>query len=241
MAFTIVHMPLQNSSHTADVATAGVGRPDFLVRLGIMLPCNEQDVKEAYLAKAKHAHPDAGGDHEQFVALQTDFERALEYCKFHSGRSRWLAESVERYIEQQQVVAEIEERGGRVTLEHLDWLKNEVGEDFAQVLDTISGIRFAGPKVDDSAIDFLLSRRQVLPTLHWLDLSRSAVTNNGLLKLAAFPNLRKIDLRGTRIGNAGLQLVPLLAKLEWVGLSGTAVNWFGRFRVRRRRPELQIG
>ena len=36
---------------------------------------------------------------------------ALEYSKFHSGRSRWLAESIERYIEQQGVVAELEAHG----------------------------------------------------------------------------------------------------------------------------------
>jgi hypothetical protein len=206
-----------------------------------MLPCSEQDVKEAYLAKAKHAHPDAGGNHEQFLELQTDYERAVHYCKFHSGRSRWLAESVERYIQQQQVIGEIEQRGGRVTLEHLDWLKREIGEDFAQVLDTIGGIRFAGPEADDTAIDFLLSRQAELSTLHWLDFSRSKITNRGLMKVAAFPTLRKIDLRGTRISNAGLRVLKSLPRLEWVGLTGSAVTWFGRFRLRRSMPELQMG
>ncbi len=225
----------------SSAVAAADARPDFLVRLGVLLPCSEQDVKEAYLAKVKHAHPDAGGDQEQFVVLQTDFERALEYCKFHSGRRRWLAESIERYIEQQQVVGEVEQRGGRCTLEHIEWLKQEVGEDFAQVLDTIAGIRFAGPKVDDGHIDYLVSRRALLDTLHWLDLSNSQITNQGLLKLAAFANLRKIDLRGTRISNAGMQLEKSLPKLEWLGLSGTAVNWFGRFRLKRRRPDLQFG
>ncbi len=216
-------------------------RPDFLVRLGILLPCSEQDVKEAYLSKVKHAHPDAGGNQEDFVALQTDFERALEYSKFHSGRSRWLAESIERYIEQQQVVAEIEERGGHVTLEHIEWLKREVGEDFAQVLDTIAGIRMSGPAAGDADIEFLLARRSMLETLHWLDFSRSKISNEGLLKLAAFSNLRKIDLRGTRIGGAVFQLVKSLSKLEWIGLTGSRIGWFGRFRLRRSHPELQIG
>jgi hypothetical protein len=223
------------------VGVANDYRPDFLVRLGVMLPCSEQDVKEAYFAKVKHAHPDAGGNQEDFVALQTDFERALEYSKFHSGRSRWLAESIERYIEQQGVIAQLEERGARVTLEHIEWLKREVGEDFAQVLDTIAGIRLSGPKVTDADIDYLLTLRPMLETLHWLDLSHSKVTDEGLLKVASFANLRKIDLRGTRVGSAVLTLVDSLPKLEWIGLTDSGVGRIGRFRLRHRRPDLQIG
>jgi hypothetical protein len=230
-----------NPTHAVRPDSAPDSRPDFLVRLGVLLPASVEDVKEAYLAKAKQAHPDVGGNHNQFVELQTDYERAVEYCKFHSGRRRWLADGVERYIAQQQIIAEVEKRGGRVTLAHNDWLKREVGEDFAQVLDTISGIRFSGPDNGDADIDFLLSYRHQLDTLEWLDLGRSTVTNQGLLRLAAFSNLRKIDLRGTRIGNAGLKLARSLPKLEWLGLSDTTVNWLGRFRLKRWRPELQIG
>jgi hypothetical protein len=217
------------------------GRPDFLVRLGVMLPCSEQDVKQAYLAKAKVMHPDVGGDHERFLELQTDFERAVQYCKFHSGRSRWLAESIERYVEQQALVAEIAARGGRVTLEHLDWLKREIGEDFAQVLDTIGGVSFAGPRFGDAEIDFLLQRQKLLDTVHWVDLSRSAVTPEGVLRLAAFSRLRKIDLRGTPIGNRALRPLKELPNLEWLGLEGSRVNWFGRFLFSRARPDVQLG
>jgi hypothetical protein len=230
-----------NPAHAIRPAAHADNRPDFLVRLGIMLPVSVADVKEAYLAKAKLAHPDVGGDHEKFVELQTDYERAVEYCKFHSGRRRWLADSVERYIAQQQIIAEIEGRGGRATLAHNDWLKREVGEDFAQVLDTIAGIRFSSTSDGDADVDFLLGHREQLDTLQWLDLARSTVTDRGLLRLAAFPNLRKIDLRGTHIGNAGLKMAKSLPKLEWLGLSGTSVSWLGRLRLKRWRPELQIG
>jgi hypothetical protein len=228
---------------TAAVATSfpADGRPAFLVRLGLMLPCSEADVKQAYLAKAKVMHPDAGGDQAQFIDLQTDFDRAVEYCKFHSGRSRWLAESVERYVEQQQVTLDVEERGGRVTVEHLDWLKREIGEDFAQVLDTIVGVKFSGPKAGDADIDFLITRKEPLATMHWLDLSHSKVTNAGILKLAEFPNLRKIDLRGTKIGNSALRVLESLPKLEWLGISETAVSWLRRMRLRHGLPDLQIG
>ena len=54
-------MTIQSQMHATGSALPSEGRPDFLVRLGIMLPCSEQDVKEAYLVKAKLAHPDVGG------------------------------------------------------------------------------------------------------------------------------------------------------------------------------------
>ncbi len=202
------------------------------------MPCSPEDVKQAYLAKAKTAHPDAGGDTQQFVELQTAYERAMEFTRFHAGRSKWLADSVERYIEQEAVVAEIQQRGGGVEMEHNDWLKREIGEDFAQVLDTIAGVRFNRPELGDADIDFLIARKDKLKSLDWVDLRRSRVTNDGLLKLAAYPRLRKLDLRGTAIGNKGLKLVRSLERLEWIGLTDTRVNWFGRWRLRRRRPEI---
>ena len=109
------------------------------------------------------------------------------------------------------------------------------------MLDTIAGIRLSGPKVGDADIDYLLTLRPMLETLHWLDLSHSKVTSTGLSKLATFANLRKIDLRGTRVGGAVLSLVESLPKLEWLGLTDSGVGRFGRFRLRRRHPELQIG
>ena len=227
--------------HTTSRETTSDARPDFLVRLGVLLPASVEDVKEAYLAKAKQAHPDAGGNHEKFVELQTDYERTVEYCKFHAGRRRWLADGVERYVAQQHIIDEVERRGGRVTLAHNTWLKREVGEDFAQLLDTIAGIRFAGPTSGDEDINFLILHRHELDTLEWLDLARSNVSNQGLLRLAVFNNLKKIDLRGTSVGNAGLKLIKSLPKLEWIGLSGTSVNWLGRFRLTHWHPELQIG
>ena len=118
----------------------------------------------------------------------------------------------------------------------------EVGEDFAQVLDTIAGIRLSGPKVGDADVEFLLTRRSMLETLHWLDFSRSKITNEGLLKLATFSNLRKIDLRGTRIGGDVIQLVKSLSKLEWLGLTGSRIGaGSAAFVLRRGHPELQQG
>ena len=126
-------------------------------------------------------------------------------------------------------------------MEHLDWLKREIGEDFAQVLDTIAGVRFSGENAGDDDIDFLIERKDLLSTMNWVDLAHSQVTNAGILKLAAFPNLRKIDLRGTSIGNGALRVLDSLQKLEWLGISETRVGRLRQWRLRRGLPDLQIG
>src|SRR4051812_26801037 len=125
------------TTFSTDTQTAheNADRPDFLAVLGLMLPCTEEDVKQAYLAKAKIAHPDAGGDVAQFVALQSAFERALEYSRFHAGHRRWLASSMDRYVEQAAVINQIQQLGGKVEVEGIDWLEREVGLDFAQVME----------------------------------------------------------------------------------------------------------
>jgi hypothetical protein len=51
--------------------------PDCLVQLGLKLPCTAGDVKQAYRRMAKQYHPDAGGEGQQFVTLQRNFEQAL--------------------------------------------------------------------------------------------------------------------------------------------------------------------
>lgn len=47
---------------------------DPYVMLGITREADEQEVKSAYRRLAKNAHPDSGGDAEQFSRLQTSYE-----------------------------------------------------------------------------------------------------------------------------------------------------------------------
>jgi hypothetical protein len=74
-------------------------RPDqleFLTVLGLAPPVTEEDVKQAYLDKAKSAHPDRGGDVENFKRLQDAFEQATEYARFKAGRMQWLSSTSNR-------------------------------------------------------------------------------------------------------------------------------------------------
>lgn len=214
--------------------------PDFIAKLGLALPVTLEDVQEAYRQRAKVAHPDAGGDQQQFIELQQAYERAKEYASFRAGRVHWLAASVERYTQQEALVTDIQERGGQVETQRISWLEQSIGEDFAQVLDQIVGLRLRGPQIDDSTIDFLVERRNLLTALHWLDLSESRLTDAGLLRLKHFNSLRTLFVRKTQITSTGLQVVDHLPHLRNLYLDGATTNWWGRYRLKRAHPHVHV-
>jgi hypothetical protein len=56
-------------------------RPDWCIKLGLTMPCRVDDVKTAYRRLAKSAHPDVGGRAEDFVAIESAYREAMEYCR----------------------------------------------------------------------------------------------------------------------------------------------------------------
>jgi curved DNA-binding protein CbpA len=40
-------------------------------------------VKAAYRTQVKQVHPDHGGSHEEFLALQAAYEAVLRLCRYH--------------------------------------------------------------------------------------------------------------------------------------------------------------
>lgn len=220
--------------------SAASARPDFLVKLGLTFPCSPEDVKQAYLAKAKRAHPDAGGSPEAFVSLQDAYEKAVEYSKFFASRSKWLAASVDRYIEQQQAAMHIIARGGQVEVEQLDWLQREIGDDFAQVLESIVGVRWTGRLTTDADLRYLAERSGSFASLRRLDLSDSSISDQGLLLLGTLGGLRRLELANTAITHHGLAILDELSHLEKLGLRGTNIGTFRLYRLRRAYPAIEI-
>jgi hypothetical protein len=55
--------------------------PSCLARLGLSYPATLAQVKASYRHLAKRAHPDQGGDKEEFLALQVAYEQALRLCR----------------------------------------------------------------------------------------------------------------------------------------------------------------
>jgi hypothetical protein len=225
---------------TATSPSAPDGRPEFIARLGLLLPCTPEDVESAYRDRAKQAHPDAGGSAAEFTQLQADYEAALEYARYHAGRRGWLAANVERYRATQEVITEIERLGGSVESARPDWIAREIGEDFAQLLDTITGVRLSGPSVGTAQIEFLASKREVLANLRRLDLSDSRIDDLSVKRLAVFALLHELDLSGTNVGDQTAVALAEMPQLRRVSLDGTLVSRPARWRLRRRRPHLEL-
>ncbi len=53
------------------------GAPGCLEALGLAWPCPMAEVKSAYRRLVKRSHPDGGGSHAEFLALQAAYEEAL--------------------------------------------------------------------------------------------------------------------------------------------------------------------
>src|SRR5262245_4465745 len=125
----------------SDQVSASVCRPDFMVVLGLLPPYTADDIRMAYGDNIKQAHPDHGGSAHEFMKLQEEYERALEYVKFHTCRRQWLDGQDERYAGQQEIISEVRRREGEVEIEEIDWLKRSIGDDFSTLADRLRGIR----------------------------------------------------------------------------------------------------
>ena len=221
-------------------AAARDDRPDFMVLLGLNPPYDVESVKQAYLQKARTAHPDRGGDPADFKRLQEAFERATEFATFKASRLRWLGAQVERYARQEELIVSLREQGATVETERIDWLRHSFGDDFAQIAERIVSITMPGERFGDEDAARLAILSDDLAALAALDFSGSRLTDRGLSQLTRLSGLRKLNLAKTRVTNAGVPWLARFAAMRWLGLQGTGINWWGRFRLRRALSELEI-
>ncbi len=216
-------------------------RHEFLAILGLAPPVTEEDVKQAYLVKARTAHPDQGGSVEEFKRLQEAFEQATEYARFKSGRMQWLSRWVEQYAEQEKLIELVKSWGGEVDVNASDPLSRSIGPDFAVVLDKLTGIKLVGQQVDDAMIEQLVTRRRMLAGLRKLSLLDTAVTEVGLLKVRELDTLRHLDLSGTNVDAEALDVIlPQLQLLETLTLDRTGVGWTTKVKLRVKFRSLTI-
>ncbi|MCH7752174.1 MAG: hypothetical protein IH898_08480, partial [Planctomycetes bacterium] len=122
MSITKSHLPQDN-------------RPDYMIELGLAPPYTQEDVMQAYYAKAKKVHPDHGGTAEDFRALQEAFEKAKQYTDFRIDRRNWIATNMDAYLAVRRVTERLEELGAKATTNAVDWLEKSFG-DFAQLTET---------------------------------------------------------------------------------------------------------
>jgi len=214
---------------------------EFLHVLGLAQPVSVDDVKQAYLEKAKAAHPDHGGDPQQFIRLQEAFEQAMEYARFKAGRMQWLSRWVEQYAEQQQLVDEIKGLGGEVNVESVDWLAQSIGSDFATVQERVVTVRLTGRHVDDGILLKMGIERRILAGLQRLELVNTKVTSLGLRQLYDCHSLQHLDLSGTPVSLTAVEsLIEKLRQLESIVLRDLGIGWWSQANLRLRHRGLEI-
>jgi hypothetical protein len=214
-------------------------RPEFMVYLELLPPYSLDDVHKAYKAKALAVHPDRGGSTADFLQLKKHYERAQEYVRFQEGRRNWLATQVEPYLHQQEVIAEVQRRGGRVEIETVDWMQRSFG-DFASLAERLRGISLRDSREGDVLLEYLAAHAGHLQYLSHLDLTGSAVTNAGIKHLLKLQSLDRIILAGTAITGSAIKRLAALEELEWLDVSGIPIGMLTRWHLRWVLPRVKI-
>ena len=215
------------------------GRPECMAILGLLPPYLLDDVHKAYKARALAVHPDRGGSQADFLALQEAYEEAQAYVAFLGGRQQWLAAQVEPYLKQQEVAAEVEQRGGRVKIEEVPWMTRSFG-DFAALAERLTSIELRDSKDGDAFVKFLAHNGKLLRFLHDLDLAGSTVSDAGLACLVELRELRRLNVARTQVTQAGLALLQGLPELRRVNVAGTRLGWWARRRLKTLLPGVEI-
>jgi hypothetical protein len=211
----------------------------FMKVLGLLPPFTIDDVHKAYKAQALVAHPDRGGSRDAFLKLQEAYEQAQEHLRFSDGRREWLANQVEPYLRQQEVIHEVERRAGKVVVEKLDWMKRSFG-DFATLTERLREIDLRDAPDADDFLKFLLDQSKYLKYLVELNLAGSKISDAGLAQVARLRSLRSLNLARTPITRAGLDVIDELPELEWLNIGGTRIGWLERWRLKRLYPDIEI-
>ena len=202
--------------------------PESVRKLGLSLPVTEGDVKQAYFAKARAAHPDHGGDVAEFRELQRAFDEALKFAERNGKRLPWIGAQMPIYVAQVAAVELIEGWGGSAKIQSLDWLEDTVGEDFVAMGDRLTEIDLSGCGVGDEQIAQLATEAETLPFVETLNLANTGVTDDGIRSLPRFGSLRVIDVRGTSVSGAmkkQLSRQPGIEKVEGLSVLGSWLPW----------------
>lgn len=214
-------------------------RPDFMVALSLLPPYSLEDIHKAYRARAREVHPDRGGATADFLKLQDFYERAQSYVKFQEGRQQWLATRVEPYIQQQEVVAEVERRGGHVEIESLDWMKRPFG-DFSILAERLRRITLRDVPDGDAFLRYLAENSRQLPYLFDLDVAGSTINDADIQSLLALRGLARINLARTQVTEVGFRELAALPELRWLNVGGTSLTWWRRWQLRRQIPNVVV-
>jgi len=221
-------------------APVRASEPQCLRALGISLPATEADVHRAYAEQLSAAGAANTVDADYRGTLKQAYEEALLYVRGRPWQDNWRTIAMRRAERRQQVIDRVEQLGGRVEIQRVDWLAAELDPEFVEVADRLRSIALPAGNADKDFIQLLVENRDGLDGLVALDVSGSPIGDDEVRELRHLPSLRHLDLSGTRVSNAGLSVLNSLRQLDWIGLARTRVNVFGRLALGLRRPHLLI-
>ena len=215
-------------------------RPEFMAILGLGPPYAIEDVKQAYLEKAKRAHPDRGGTTAEFNKIHQAFEQAQVFLEFRGDRRGWIASHMERYVAQERAIERLHVFGAVANTRTHEWLQNSFG-DFAQLTETIAIIRAVDVPNGDALVGTMVEEYKNLRELRELELPGARLSDEAVLSLGVFSMLKRLDLSRTPITSGALAVVDQLEALEEFNIEGTSIGWWPRTRLqaklRRRAAE----
>ncbi len=140
--------------------------------------------------------------------------------------SIWIGLRIQRASRQQQAVAAIEERGGRVyyNMGHYHSASPDDSATAKWVRNLVAHVeRVSCAQMDDNTLAML----EHLTRLKSLQLRSTQVTDERMSSIGTLAQLRELDLSGTSVTDAGLAHLKQLQYLEQLTLSGTDVTGAG--------------
>ncbi len=212
-----------------------------MATLGLLPPYSHEDVRRAYKEKVKQTHPDKGGTPEAFHEVTKAYEEAQQYLHFYESRRLWIATQVDRYVQQEEVVQEINRLGGSAFLEEPDWLEQTYGEGFAAIAGKL--IKIVLHKTPEGArfLQFLAERPLVAQVIKALDLEGSQIEDESLRSLQGMELLKKLNLANTPVTTKGIAHVKMLPALQEVNIAGTKIQWWARLWLKMTCSRPQFG
>ena len=133
----------------------------------------------------------------------------------------WAAEP---NAEQSKAVVEIQQLGGRVTMD-----EKSPGKP-------VIAVELGMSRVTDAGLENLRG----LTELRWLHLSDAAITDAGLEHLSGLTRLETLNLENTKVTDTGLEQLKGLTQLQRVDLTGTKVSDEGVKKLQEALPNCEI-
>ena len=207
-------------------------RPEFMAILGLLPPYTLEEVKGAYHPKLQAAHPDHGGNIDEFRQIHAAYEEAQRYLAFRNDKRAWIAAQMDRYAALERLEEQLIELGAEVQHQEIDWLQRSYG-DFAQLTATVESVRLHDSPHGNGVVQMLLENHELVSSLKRIELVRCELTDEVALTLARLQLIEQLDLRGNALTSRVVELAKQIPSLHELRLDGASLGVWGRMKLSR--------